>query len=131
MGDVPRRIRIGGLTRLEQRELADALPAERVDSAQEDIRLGGLHGDLATWQVVIEAYVPTLPLLAAWLLKRRKKSVVEVEIEIRSSDGVGWERRSVRIESSEQSAPDAEVLRQLTELTQLRQAVDGATSEPR
>ncbi|MFI0723681.1 hypothetical protein [Streptomyces sp. NPDC021224] len=52
------------------------------------------------------AYVPTLPLLAAWLLKRRKKSVVEIEVEIGSSpDGTGWERRSVRIESAEQSAP--------------------------
>ena len=131
MGDVPRRIRMGGLTRLEQRELTDVLPPERVDSAQEDIGLGGLHGDLATWQVVIEAYVPTLPLLAAWLLKRRKKSVVEVEVEIRSSDGTGWERRSVRIESSEQSAPEAEVLRQLTALMEPPQAVDGTTGESR
>jgi hypothetical protein len=109
------KIRIGGLTRLEQLELVDALPAELVTAQLENSLSGGEHGDLGTWQVVIDVYVPALPLLAAWLLKRRRKSVVEVEVE--STDGNKWERNRVRIETSEQSAPEADVLRQLTGLT--------------
>ncbi len=111
-------------TRLRAAQVAGRILQEQVDTAQEDIGLGGLHGDLATWQVVVEAYVPTLPLLGV-ALKRRKKSVVEVEVEIRSSDGTGWEHVGAD-EESEQSAPEEEVLRQLHRaLMQPAQAVDG------
>jgi hypothetical protein len=113
VSDTVPKIRISGLTRLEQLELADAMPSGQVVPQLEKTLVGGQHGDLATWQVVIDAYGPALPLLAAWLLKRRKKTVVEIEVE---SDGAGWEQRSVRIETSEQSAPEAGVLGQLREL---------------
>jgi hypothetical protein len=116
MGDVEPKIRMGDLSRLEQLELIDALPTGQAESQLQETLQGGMHGDLGTWQVVIEVSFATLPVLAAWLLRRRKATVVELEIE---SDGQGWTRHSLRIETSEQSPPDADVLRQLTAMTRI------------
>ena len=112
MDEAGRKIRIDGLTRLEQLELIDALPPGKASAQLQDTLDGGMHGDLASWQVVIQASIEVFPLLAMWLLKRRKKTVVD--LHTMRFDGQQWESHSVHVESSEESAPEASVVRQLT-----------------
>jgi hypothetical protein len=126
MGDTEPRIRMGGLTRLELLELTDALPEGQTEGQLQETLEGGMHGDLATWQIVIQVSTSTLPVLAAWLLRRRKASKVELETE--SFDGQGWTRCSLRIQTAEQSPPDAAVLRQLTAMTRIPGADPGDSS---
>jgi hypothetical protein len=128
VNQVAPKLRIDGLTRLEQLELTDALPAGQVEAQLQETLVGGMHGDLGTWQVLIEVTGQSLPLLALWLLKRRKKSVVEFEKE--SSDARGWERYSIRVEESEESAPEGNVLRQLTDFLQASRLPGPGSSGP-
>jgi hypothetical protein len=92
----------------------DALPLGQASAQLQETLDGGMHGDLGTWQVVIQGSSEVLPLLAMWLLKRRKKTVVD--LHTMRFDGQQWESHLVHVQTSEESAPEVGVLQQLTNL---------------
>jgi hypothetical protein len=109
------KIRVVGLTRLDALELAADHPDAEV-TFEESEPQDAQHGELAT-AALIALTVAGLQVLAAWLVKDRKKGRVEHTIEIVSPTG---ERRTEKlvVDLSESTA-QAQVLQELGRLTKV------------
>jgi hypothetical protein len=64
--------------------------------------------------LAIVVAAPTIKALAAWMLKRRRKQRIELRARVLYNDGTEVERTAL-ISFSESDAPQAEVIKQLTE----------------
>jgi hypothetical protein len=97
-------VRLTGLKRLDEHELSDEIPADAVTFKREEPEgRGGTAHEPATLIAVVLLTSAALKGIAAWLLKKRHRGLVELEAEIQRPDG-SFERRKIRIELSDSSS---------------------------
>lgn len=107
-------IRINGVSRLDSEGFKELLGQDVSFAPSETADFH--HGDMATVSIAVAISALTLRVIAAWLVKGRRYSTIEREIEITQPDG-SFRRERLRIKISEEDAAEADVLRALTELT--------------
>ncbi|WP_159045988.1 hypothetical protein [Streptomyces sp. WM6372] len=127
MGEAGDQVRLIGLTRLEVYELSEAFPSKDIEAAQEESLSGGQHGDLGTWQAILTLYAATLPVLTAWIVKRRRHAVMEIDVE--SADGSGWHRQVLKIDLRDSENPQSEAAQIISSLLQSNTSVEDSSSE--
>jgi hypothetical protein len=108
------QIRVSGISRLEVLDLRKQFP-EAAFSFEEAGPQDSQHGELATAAVLIGLSVVGIRVLAAWLLKHRKGTVIEKTIEIIKPDGT--RRTEHVIIKGEESKSEAAVIQALGKLT--------------
>lgn len=108
-------IRVVGLTRLDALELAGEHPDAEI-TFEEPVPHDAQHGELVT-AALIAVTIAGLNVLAAWLVKDRKKGRLEHTIEIVSANG---ERRTEKlVVDLRESTAKAQVLQELGRLTDI------------
>ena len=111
------RLEVGGLTRLEALELADALKRAGVEGT--DIRHAplarGNAGELATATAVVIVSLAALRVLAVYLAKDRVRRTVDKVVTTTAPDGTIREERTAI--ALEKSASDEDVVKQLAAAT--------------
>jgi hypothetical protein len=106
----PSEIRILGLRGLDQREMRDSIPDSelRFESPHSADRSGTSY-EPSTLIAFIVISAPVLKGLAAWILKKRHRKDVVVEVEKKNPDG-SFERVSVKVHMSD-STTESDVVR--------------------
>src|SRR5260370_38553148 len=113
MGSVP-EVRILGLRTLDQHEMRDSIPPDSLTfEAQALAERGGTSYEPATVIAVVLLSAAALKGLAAWLLKKRHRKDLTVEIEKKKPDG-SYERVAVTVHMSN-SSTEADVVRAVGE----------------
>lgn len=107
-------IRVEGLRRLDAMALKKKFPDASIEFVDADIE-DPSHGELAT-AAVVAISIAGLQVLATWLLKNRKGSVIEKTIEIVNPDG-STRKETIKIDISESSAPEADVIESLAKIS--------------
>ena len=107
-------IRVLGLKGLDQREMRDLIPAAdlRFESHGSPDRPGASY-EPATMIALLVISAPVLKGLAAWILKKRHRKNVVVDVEKKHPDG-SYERVSVKVHMTD-SSTDADVMRAVGE----------------
>jgi hypothetical protein len=114
MGVAESSITVVGLSK------ADTLDIGAVDSNKQITftpvdNIGGRYGEPVTMSALLA--FSALGVLAAWIVKTRRRSTVELEVEIRGSDGSS--RRTVFKKEVTSETSEADVLKALADLTQV------------
>ena len=122
----PARIHLTGLNRLDERELADSLPAETV-TFERPQATGARHGELVTATAIVIVSSQVLRTLAVWLLRTHRSRRIEYEIGVENEDG-SKETRTLRVDVHDSAAPEDEVVQSLAKLLAIDKGVLG-TSE--
>jgi hypothetical protein len=106
-------LRISGLDELDADELEEAVPTDevRIERPQSGDAADGAHHEPLTILAVILISSTAIRGLTAWLLKKRHRSKVELDVEIRRPDGT-IEKKRVVIELSE-SSTEADIVREV------------------
>jgi hypothetical protein len=110
----PARIHLTGLSRLDERELAERLPTETV-TFERPQAVGRRHGELVTATALIIVSSQALRTLAAWLVRTHRSRRIVYEVGIENEDG-SKETRTLRVDVSDSAAPEDEVLQSLAKL---------------
>jgi hypothetical protein len=105
---------VTGLNRLDERELADALPAGSV-TFQRAPASGSRHGELVTATAVVIISSQVLRTLAAWLLRTHRSRKIEQSIVVEHVDG-SKETRTLHVDVRDSEAPEDEILQALAKL---------------
>lgn len=108
----PPEIRVLGLRGLDRHEMQNLIPAEDI-AFETPIAADrpGTSFDPATLIALLVLSGPVLKGLAAWILKKRNRKDVAVEVEKRQADG-SYQRVAVTMHLSESSS-EADVVRAL------------------
>ena len=104
-------VHILGLNALDKSELERALGQDDVQFEEVNVP-EGTYGDPGTIIAVVVISVAIIKVLTAWLMKKRRKGIVQQEIEIEYPDGRKV-RKTIQIDVS--SSDPAKVLNQLGE----------------
>ena len=107
-------IRVAGFRRLDSLDLKRQYPDASIEFEDADID-DPTHGELATVAVVAVS-LAGLQVLAAWLLKNRKGTVIEKTVEIVNADG-SKRTETIRVDVSESAAPEADVIKSLASIS--------------
>jgi hypothetical protein len=117
-------IRILGLRALDQHEMRDSIPnADLTFEPQVPAERGATSHEPATVVAVVLISAAALNGLAAWLLKKRHRKDVTIEVEKKRGDGSS-ERVAVTVHMSE-SSTKADVVRAVGERLGIDQSVIG------
>jgi hypothetical protein len=110
----PSQIRILGLRGLDQREMRESIPDSELtfESPHSADRSGTAH-EPSTLIALLVISAPVLKGLAAWILKKRHRKDVIVEVEKKKPDG-SFERVSVKVHMSG-SSTESDVVRAVGE----------------
>lgn len=107
------KIHLPGLNRLDQRELAEALPGS-VEFERQGAD-GGRHGELLTATAIVVVSVEALRVLAGWLLRTRRTSKIKQTIIRERPDG-SRETLCLQVDVNDSEAPDQAVVDALSKL---------------
>jgi hypothetical protein len=123
----PVRVHLTDLNRLDERELAAALPAEAI-TFERPQAAPARHGELLTATAIVIVSTQALRTLAAWLLRTHRSRRFAHSVVIEHPDG-SKETRTLSVDVRESAAPEDEVLESLAKLLQLDSGVLGADGQ--
>lgn len=106
-------LRISGLDELDADELEEAVPTDevRIERPKSGDAADGAHHEPLTILAIVLISSTAIRGLTAWLLKKRHRSKVGLDIEIRRPDGT-IEKKRVVIELSA-SSTEADIVREV------------------
>lgn len=109
----PVKITLFDLDNADVQDITRTLEAETPGLAPEPVP-GSRYGEPTTIILALAVAVPTITALAAWALKSRRKGKIEIRSKVLYSDGTEVDR-SLVVSFADSHAPDAEVIKQITE----------------
>jgi hypothetical protein len=112
MGTAEPTIMVLGLSRADTLDVSAVDPNRQVTFTSIE-NVGDRYGEPVTMTAVLA--LSALGVLAAWIVKTRRRSVVELELEVRAADGSS--RRAVFKKEVTSETSEAEVLKALAMVT--------------
>lgn len=115
---VPRTLSLGPLDDDDVTDLLAAFERAGIDDVVIGANPAGHFrlGEPTTIAAIVMVSTSAIGALTAFLLKRRKRSSVEYSLSVDYADGTSI-RESLRLEASDSSPPDPELVQKLAELT--------------
>ncbi len=106
---------IPDLTKLDQLELERQLKDDEV-SFEQTMKEGDVHGELVTNVAIVIVSLGVLKILATYLAKKTDGETFSYKVKTRTKDGTEQEVE-IKYHSGSSQPPDAEILKQLGEAT--------------
>ncbi len=107
----PVQIRVPGLSRLDQAELADEAEGESIQF-EEEAMPDGRFGELMTVAVLAVTFA-AMKVLASYLLRTSEGQVIKKTIEVVNADG-STHRETIEVNLHSSMAPKADVLKAIS-----------------
>jgi hypothetical protein len=116
----PQSLCLAPLSDEDVAELLEAFEERSVDSLAIGPQTAGEFrvGDPATIAAVVVISTSAIAALTAFLLKRRRKSKIDYSLSVEYPDGTKVQE-TLRLEASDATPPDPQVIQQLTRLAQV------------